>query len=301
MTDGTGGSNALTLDIDILQSWLGKTEQTSDTINLPMCQRMAATIESEVRLKEGDVLPPLWHWLFFHANIPSSDLAEDGHAKLGGFLPPVDLPRRMWAGGRLRFFGGLCIGATINKHSEITSIVRKKGGSGELCFVTVKHTYFHQAERVLEEEHDIVYLEAKELADKPTIKLETERKNSIAAAALCSQISANTLEVTPSVSVLFRYSALTFNSHRIHYDRGYCQQVEGYEGLVFHGPLTATLMAGFAESYSGRKLKSFEFRALLPLFDTDAFTIETVVSGDGMNVIAKTPSGLEAMRASATF
>jgi len=304
-----------------LEDWIGKTADVTDTVQLSVCKKMAATVGMPCP-ESGGSLPPLWHWLFFHELSDSAELGQDGHPVRGGFLPPVELPRRMWAGGRLRFFSPMKLGATIHRHSRITRVTSKQGKSGELCFVTVLHT-FTQADAsaasvsagagartaigtvLMEEEHDIVYREALPIAqDSQSVLLsqkdrDTLRSHITASSTLITPLTPRSQTITPSVSVLFRYSALTFNSHRIHYDREYCQSEEHYAGLVFHGPLTATLMAGFAQNYLQQPLISFEFRALAPLLDIDTFTIDLEESSQGVDVFARKADGTLAMQASA--
>ncbi|NND91204.1 MAG: acyl-CoA dehydrogenase [Granulosicoccus sp.] len=316
----------LTLDEGRLQEWLGRTQHASDVISLHTCQRMSATVGLDPDLTDAAPLPPLWHWLFFHDAVSTSELGNDGHPRLGGFLPPVALPRRMWAGGRLRFKAPLLIGMEASRESRITSVVRKSGRSGELCFVTVEHTVRQQQRVSLVEEHDIVYREAApkaaaEAAPGVVPEVAPEAAPEVAATsapvddprdlpvsgkvraagALLERSSPHSLKVRPSVSALFRYSALTFNSHRIHFDRDYCRNEEHYAGLVFHGPLTATLMAHLAQSVGGKPLSSFDFRALAPLLDTDVFDIEAHEAGPLISVSARKADGQLAMQASATF
>lgn len=277
-----------TLDEDVLKKWIGNTETSTDTIDPKPARLMQATMDRKSSLVTGDSLPPAWHWLYFLTAAPMSGLGRDGHAATGEFLPPVDLPRRMWAGGRLNFKKPVLFGETIQKRSSIKDVVVKSGKSGALCFVTVRHDY-HGSEGELRfaEEHDIVYREDPS-SDAPAPKAIAPPENSA-----ISEI------ITPSSVQLFRYSALTFNSHRIHYDREYCRDVEGYPGLIFHGPLTATLLADMAHRQRGeRQLKSFNFRAVSPLFDTAAFTINSDGSG---TYWAQTPEGGLAMKADVAF
>ena len=303
-----------------LQDWVGNTLEITDTLHLSVCEHMAALVGSPT-INANDTLPPLWHWLFFHAVTNSAELGDDGHPAKGGFLPPVSLPRRMWAGGRLRFFAPMRVGATIRKQSRITQVTQKRGKSGELCFVTVLHSFSsvdgmsgaiandrlsledaaNSGTLLMEEEHDIVYREAPPSKPVPQLERDALRADIRASAVLQTAVSNDRLMITPSVGVLFRYSALTFNSHRIHYDRDYCHSVEHYAGLVFHGPLTATLMAGFASTHKQQSLSSFEFRALQPLLDTDQFTIDVVESEQELLLYARKLNGSDAMIAKAGF
>ena len=205
-----------------------------DDLRLEPAHFMQATLDRKPTIRVGDSLPPLWHWLYFLEANPISGLGKEGHPRTGGFLPPVKLPHRMWAGGRFEFINSLEIGKEATKHSTITSVMEKEGRSGKLCFVTVKHNIYQGDQNAVIEEHDIVYREdllpdATKSEPKPT--------------SLLVDFSE---KIYPTEVMLFRYSALTFNGHRIHYDVDYARNVEGYEGLVFHGPLTATLLIDLA-------------------------------------------------------
>jgi len=279
-----------TLDPEILGRWIGHSETVAEPIAVKQARLMQTTLDREASLSEGDALPALWHWIyFFPVEVPLSGLGRDGHPKLGGFLPPVALPRRMWAGGRLSFAAPLQLGESVERHSTIRSVAVKEGRSGPLCFVTVEHRYHAAGEPRMVEEHDIVYREDPS-PDAPAPKPKPAPGD-----------SAWRQEARATPVQLFRYSALTFNGHRIHYDRDYCRDVEGYPGLVVHGPLTGTLLAELAQAESGRSLAAFTFRALSPLFDTAAFVLAGRPEGDGATLWAETPEGGLAMTAEATF
>jgi 3-methylfumaryl-CoA hydratase len=251
--------------------------------------RMAATLDLDADgLTLGASLPPLWHWIYFLSASRRRDLGRDGHPVLGGFLPPVALPRRMWAGGRLRFLGDLRLGDPARKISTIRDVQVKQGRSGTLCFVTVQHEILVAGRLRVVEEQDIVYREeASAVQQRPSESAPTDGEV--------------TEEVRPDPTLLFRYSALTFNGHRIHYDREYAREIEGYGGLVVHGPLIATLLAHLAaRAFSGHKLGTFEFRAVSPLFDTASFTINRRSNGDEVRLWAADPSGRLSMLAAAT-
>ncbi len=279
------------MDIMHLQQWVGKTEALSDTIDLATCQRMEATLDQPPVLKETDPLPPLWHWCWFHQPVRQSLLGRDGHPEKGGFLPPVPLPRRMWAGGRLGFHAPLPIGGEAQKISTIKSVEAKQGRSGPLCFVTVEHRVEYGGALCLIEEHDIVYREDPKADDRPVTP-----PQAVQGSADFSRT------INPSPTMLFRYSALTFNGHRIHYDRDYCRDVEAYPGLVFHGPLTATLLADLAvRNNSGKELKRFDFRAISPIFDNDTFETFGRMEDGTCQLQAILPNGALAMKATAAF
>jgi 3-methylfumaryl-CoA hydratase len=254
---------------------------------------MSATIDRDDPLPlPGDPLPPLWHWLFFMPRMRRSLLGRDGHPALGGFLPPVPLPRRMWAGGRLTWTVPLEIGAAAERASTVKDVRVKEGKSGPLVFVTVLHELFQGGVSCLTEEHDIVYRDY----DPPG----AAKPKPLPSPA----VAEFSRTVTPDPVLLFRYSALTFNGHRIHYDRSFCTDEEGYPGLVFHGPLTATLLVDLIRTeVPGARLTSFSFRAVSPVFDTAPFTIhgcKTPQSVDGAYTLwALNPEGALAMQAEA--
>lgn len=289
-----------------LQDWVGRSETRHDILAADPARRMQAVLDETPGLRTSAPLPPLFHWLYFLETARQSDLGHDGHPKLGGFLPPVgeapfNLTRRMWAGGRLTFTGQIVLGEPATRVSTIRSVTLKQGRSGPLCFVTVGHLITGATSgATIEEEHDIVYREAPVPASRHASRQQAPiatKRSSIADAK--DPLGPAVRTVHPSPVMLFRYSALTFNGHRIHYDRDYCRDVEGYPGLVFHGPLTATLLAKLAcETNPDKRLKSFAFKAHAPLFDTAPFTLHL----DGLgHCFATTPDGAVAMEASAVF
>lgn len=281
------------MDMSRLERWIGTTEVRSDTVTAVPVAALAATLDrDDPPPRPGDPLPPLWHWLYFLPIHRSSELGPDGHAKRGGFLPPVPLARRMWAGSRLSFRQPLRVGEAIRRTSRIVDVRNKRGRSGELVFVVVRHEIDGPRGPALSEEHDIVYREA-------------PRPGEVSAAPIAApQRPAWSREIHPDDVLLFRYSALTFNGHRIHYDRRHATGVEGYPGLVVHGPLIATLLLdGLRRAEPGATLAAFAFRALRPLFDTAAFSVCGRPEPDGRSVRlwAADASGGLAMDATATL
>ncbi len=250
-------------DLARLQPWLGRTEQAEDHLGLERVRALQATLERPAGLLgEGDLLPPLWHWLFFWDIAPRAGLGRDGHPALGRFLPPLGPARRMWAGSRLQFHRPLRIGEPIVRRSTIADIRLKSGRSGHLAFVTVHHEITAREGLAVVDEHDIVYRE-------DTGRLTVGRPDE----ATPGEPAFSERPVVDPV-LLFRYSALTFNGHRIHYDRDYATTVEGYSGLVVHGPLLATLMIDLAASaWPDRRLAEFQFRGRRPVIDTEPFTV----------------------------
>ncbi len=261
------------VDMNHLSQWVGATETRTETLAPFPANALAATLDrGEPTYDRGAALPPLWHWLHFLPIHALSEGGPDGHAARGGFLPPVPLPRRMWAGSRLSFLHPLRIGETISRTSTVINIHSKEGRSGPLVFVTVRHVMTDGQTTAIEEEHDIVY-RANVTPGTP------------APAPAPSPAPADAdweRAINPDPVLLFRYSALTFNSHRIHYDRRYVTEVEGYPGLIVHGPLIATLLLdGLARHHPDRAVSRFAFRAASPIFDTTPFLVCGKLSKDG--------------------
>lgn len=251
------------IDLNHLRSWIGKSRSDEDAIAARHARLMAATVDygAAERIRDGERLPPVWHWLYFLDGPPTSTLGRDGHPARGGFLPPVPLPNRMWAGGRVALLAPVPIGATVRKTSTILKVDHKQGRSGDLVFVTVQHELTSsQGETLLREEQDLVYKDATPPSQK-------------ASAPVTPPAAPHTKSYTPTPPMLFRYSALTFNGHRIHYDVDYCRDVEGYRDLVVHGPLNATMLADYAEEASGRLLREFNYRGVSPALLGSAITL----------------------------
>ena len=279
------------MDIDLLQSWINKTEQHHDVVDHQKAVALSAAL-NKAAPQNGASLPPLWHWMYFWSIAAQSELGSDGHPARGGFLPPVPLPRRMWAGGRLQFESALLIGSEATRTSRILSVDAKTGKSGPLAFVTVEHRIAVDDAIKIVEEHDIVY------RDMPQPGAVAPLPPDAPAQSLWNKV------ITPDPVLLFRYSALTFNGHRIHYDRSYVTEVEGYPGLIVHGPLIATLLVGLlGEKMPSSQLVSFSFRAVSPLFDTEPFTVcgQPAEDGETVDLWAKNSRGGLAMQAQATI
>ncbi|HEY2021742.1 FAS1-like dehydratase domain-containing protein [Paraburkholderia sp.] len=272
-----------------LDDWLNRQQVADDDITAFPLTALAATLDRE---ESGNTVPPLWHWLYFLPVAPLADVGADGHPERGGFLPPVPLPRRMWAGGRLAFHAPLTVGERARRTSTIANIEDKTGRSGRLVFVTIQHTIEVNGELKLEEEHDIVYREAPRQGARPQQP----------ALAPEGESWRRTIDADPVM--LFRYSALTFNGHRIHYDYPYVTQVEGYPGLVVHGPLIATLLVDLVRrEMPHATMQSFAFRALRPTFAGQPFTVNGKPSADGktIDLWAKDHAGYLTMRATAAL
>jgi 3-methylfumaryl-CoA hydratase len=272
----------MTVATPALEDWVGRQQTVIDSISPVQVRQMAATLNDAARMQEPDSapLPAGWHWLYFNPIEVQSLLGQDGHPQRGSFLPPVALPRRMWAGGRLTWQRPFQVGSNVDKASEIISVTRKTGRTGEMVFVTVAHRYTDAQGLLLTEEHDIVYRDMPTDAEKAALlALATQIKSS---AHSFERKGEHTQAVNADAVMLYRYSAATFNGHRIHYDVDYCRSVEGYPGLVVHGPLIATLLLGFIENQvvPGARIKSFEFRAMRPTFDLSGFHLHASKTSD---------------------
>lgn len=282
--------HALTLDIDVLRQWIGKTETVTDYLDAGRARRFQATLDRTPDFSEGRELPPFWHYIYCNPEAPASSLKEDGHEKLGRFLPPVALPRRMWAGGTVTIDRPLLAGETCTKTSTIRDVAMKHGRSGPLCFVTVDHDFAVDGEHRQTERQNIVYREMPE-PGSPAPKHVAAPENPTASFA-----------VTPDAVLLFRYSALIFYGHRIHYDIDYTRDVEGYPGLVVHGPLMAALSGELGRNQHPEKhLKTMEIRAVSPLFAPAPFHVETRDDTDVTRTWVRSADGALAMTVDLTF
>lgn len=248
------------------EDWIGRQESCTDALDSSLANRMAAML-ARPYTHPGDSLAPLWHWAFFQIPVPPSGTGPDGHVAPGGFLPESDGNTRMWAGGRVEFHKPLVTGRHAERQSRIKSVTEKTGRAGKLLFVTVEHHYRQDGQLCLSEEQDIVY----KTPSAPKLSLDKPVEE--------AQWS---VSITPSPLLLFRYSAVTFNGHRIHYDQPYATSVEGYPDLVVHGPLIATLMVqAFLDANPERTLVRVSYRGLRPLTVNKPFKVEGRISGDG--------------------
>ncbi|NQV84644.1 MAG: MaoC family dehydratase N-terminal domain-containing protein [Rhodospirillales bacterium] len=281
----------MTLDINHLRQWIGRGEEASDVVTAAPLAGLQATLDrNDPAPQPGDVLPPSAHWLYFLPATRQSDLDENGHAKKGDFLPPVSLERRMWAGGRIQFLADLHIGDAITRASEILDVSLKEGKSGPLVFVVVRHRVTGPNGLAIEEEHDIVYRGALPKGAPST-------SGPVAPGEAAWQRT-----IDPDPVLLFRYSALIFNGHRIHYDRAYVMEEEGYPGLIVHGPLIATLLMDLCRRETpNRRLVRFDYRARGPVFDLGPFSVNGRPVGNGAELWALDHEGRLAMTAEAEF
>lgn len=274
------------LDIGHLRGWIGREETKSELLTPAAVDRFNATFDFTGEPRDGDAAPAMIHLCLAPPAAPTAQLGPDGHPARGGFLPPVPLPRRMWAGGSFAFTGDIRVGETVTRRSTIRDVAVKHGRTGTLCFVTVDHRIDSNGREAVRERQDIVYRGT----DSGTGKSPDPAPH-----------GAHRRQVEPSAALLFRYSALTFNGHRIHYDAPYVRNVEGYPGLIVHGPLQATLLVQFAEQLRGRRPALFEFRSLSPLFDDADFTLNAAEDGEALNLWTSYADGPVAMQARATW
>lgn len=275
-----------------LTDWIGRSETLRDQITAAPVRGLNATLDHPaIAVENGTPLFPLWHWLYFLPQHRQSEIGPDGHARRGGFLPPVPLPRRMWAGSQFEFRAPVRVGDSVERTSTIADVTTKEGRSGKLVFVKVRHELRCNgaADPAIVEFHDIVYRDAKKPGDvepPPTPVAQGDWQR----------------EIVPDDVLLFRYSALTFNGHRIHYDRRYVTQVEGYPGLIVHGPLIATLLMDLVRRHApDAQVASFRFKAVRPTFDLHPFRVNGRREGNEVKLWGQDHEGWLTMDAVATL
>jgi len=263
-------------------SYIGRTQQHTDGLSADSTNCLLATLNDPTKLQAGDALPPLFHWIYFNEPTLTENLKADGHEKLGNFLPPVHYPRRMWAGSEVSFKRDLRLAQPTTRVSTIKSVTFKTSSSGGLCFVVVEHVYRQDKKDCIIDRHTIVYKEKT-----------TPSKSAPAASGISEQYPQSL-----NCVILFRYSALTFNGHRIHYDEPYAQNVEGYPGLVAHGPLMATLLMRHAMSENPHKQPAvFKFRGMAPVFADDPFRIQSESAAEGLQLVLIKQGAVTAIKA----
>lgn len=269
-----------------LESWIGRTETCDDNIDIGHVQKIALSLDAGAPA-HGQALPLLWHWALFVQGVPYDQLGADGHPKRGGFLPPADDRNRMWAGGRLHFLQALRVGMSAKRVSTISAIKEKEGRTGKLLFVTVRHEYHQDNVLCISEEQDIVYREPsppKLVGSIPAPQAQWSET------------------IEPDTTMLFRYSAVTFNGHRIHYDAPYATQVEGYPGLVVHGPMIATLMCrAFTRAHPDKAVTALSYRGLRPLIAPQPFHAAGAMDASGTAQLWAEQEGYLAHQAEITF
>lgn len=277
------------LDLDHLRQWIGRSTEASDIVTAQLVKGLRATLFQDIgEPVTGEVAPYTVHWCLAQPVFPHDQLGPDGHPTRGGFLPPVPLPRRMWAGGELNFIDPLRVGDLATRVSRISDITLKSGSTGQLCFVSVEHSITTPRGVAIRERHDIVYrgLDATQAPAKapPPPPTAQHRETHVSDPVL-----------------LFRYSALTFNGHRIHYDRDYVTKVEGYPGLIFHGPLQAALLVEFAAKVKGQVPSKFSYRGVQPLFEGTAFSVNANATEAGLETWTANAEGQPTMKGTAMW
>jgi 3-methylfumaryl-CoA hydratase len=279
-------------DLDHLRQWIGRSEEKTDVVTAHLAAGLRSALFLDIGApREGDAVPFAMHWCLSPAVVAMSDVGPDGHPKRGGFLPPVPLPRRMWAGGEINFVEPLRVGDAVTRTSTIRDVTVKTGGTGTLCFVALDHLFATQRGPAVRERQDIVYRE-----------MPKDSKNAAPAMPGPASTPVNRETHVADPVLLFRYSALTFNSHRIHYDRDYATRIEGYPGLIVHGPLQASLLIEFgAKLHGGKAPKIFTYRGLQPLFDGGEFSVNAGAVGDSMELWIANAAGMPTMKGTATW
>ena len=251
---------------ELFPGWHPKVERCTDIITPALVNRLAATLDEPAPdYREGDELPPLWHWIFTIKPVPHSGLGRDGHPERGGFVPPVTLPRRLFAGMKTEFLHPLIIGLEAERESEVIDITKKSGTAGDLLFVRIRNNFRQRGKLCVVEEQDIVYRDKGALVVLPEVKPFPEPAE-----------DSWTKELAVDAEMLFRFSAVTFNGHKIHYDRTYAAQEEGYPALVVHAPLVAMLLLQLLKENTDKTVRQFEYRALAPLFDGQPMRLSAV-------------------------
>jgi len=277
------------LDLDHLRQWIGRSTEDTDIVTAQLVKGLRATLFQDVgEPKAGDAAPFTVHWCLAPAVFPMSMLGGDGHPTRGGFLPPVPLPRRMWAGGELEFLDALRVGDEPRRVSRISDVTVKSGSTGTLCFVAVEHVVTTPRGVAVRERQDIVY---RDMGGAPATPK----------APPPPPVAKHREAHMADPVLLFRYSALTFNGHRIHYDRDYVTKVEGYPGLIFHGPMQAAFIVELAAKLrGGAPPKKLSYRGVQPLFEGE-FSVNANDAGAGMELWTANSEGQPTMKGTATW
>jgi 3-methylfumaryl-CoA hydratase len=280
------------LDLDHLRQWIGRGTEATDIVTAQLVKGLRSTLFQDIgEPKAGDAAPWTTHWCLAQPVFPMSQLGPDGHPTRGGFLPPVPLPRRMWAGGEIEFITPLRVGDETTRTSRISDVTMKTGSTGALCFVSVEHTITTPRGAAIRERQDIVYRDMGGAAPSSPPK-----------APPPPPVAKHRESHVSDPVLLFRYSALTFNGHRIHYDRDYVTKVEGYPGLIFHGPLQAALIVEFAAKLHGDSApKKFSYRGVQPLFEGGEFSINASETSAGMELWIANAEGQPTMKGTAVW
>ncbi|MXQ10714.1 FAS1-like dehydratase domain-containing protein [Microvirga makkahensis] len=254
----------------IFKEWIGRTETAKQAAERWPILGLCALLDKHEAPGPGDPIPPAAHWTYFGPTVPQSQIGADGHPERKGLLPPIVQPRRMWAASDITFSGEIRVGDVMTKTARIADISEKEGKTGSLIFVNIDNRYHVGGTEVLSEVQTLVYRDHPGPGEAPPpVK-----------AAPTSPAWSHRID--PDPVMLFRYSAVTFNGHRIHYDEPYTTHDEGYPGIIVQGQLTATLLLDqFRTRFSGRPIRSFNFRAVKPLFSGRPFFLEGAEKDDG--------------------
>ena len=288
MTDFTGDGGGASADAVDPRNWIGRSETAEDVITPRLEASLRALFDRPTGSPAaGDPASPAVHWCLTQAMAPASELGLAGHPQRGHFLPPIPLPRRMWAGCELRFHDPLRVGDAVTRVSTIADVVTKQGRSGPLCYVTVDHAFHTPRGPALTERQDIVYRDMDNASPAQAGVDPARTDATLQRSWSCDPVT------------LFRYSALTFNGHRIHYDRDYAETVEGYPGLVVHGPLQATVLLELATEERDLRPRRFAFRGVSPLFASRPASLQATQDGDGLGLWISDEKGRVTMRATA--
>ena len=285
------------IDLDHLRQWIGRSTEASDIVTAQLVKGLRATLFQETgKPRAGDAAPFTTHWCLAQPVFPMSELGPDGHPARGGFLPPVPLPRRMWAGGELEFLDSLRVGDEAKRVSRIADVTMKTGSTGPLCFVSVAHEVTTSRGLAIRERQDIVYREVSGSSQPAATKPAAGKPPAP------PPIAQHRESHVSDPVLLFRYSALTFNGHRIHYDRDYVTKVEGYPGLIFHGPLQASLIVELAAKlHKGQPPRKFSYRGVQPLFEGSEFSINANKTDAGMELWTANAEGQPTMKGTAVW
>ena len=282
----------MTVDIEHLRSWIGRTETIHDVLTAAPLRALSAMLNlEEAPQNAGDLVPPSWHWLYFLPMQRQTEIGPDIEAKRGGFLPPVPLPQRVWAGSQIEFQRPVTVGQTVVRHSRVEDVRMKEDRSGPVVFVKVLHEVRADGQLAISERHDIVYRNMPQPGEPAPAGVRAPDK------------APWTRQIDPDNVLLFRHSALTFHGHHIHYDRRCVTGLKGYPGRMVHAPLIATLLLDLVRRQVPQsRVEHFEFRAVRPVFDIAPFEVCGRVEGDRqIQLWARTPAGHLAMDASATL
>lgn len=278
------------IDETTYREWIGRTQVMRERLDAWPVRGLKAALEGDFGTGEGDEVPGLGQWLYFVPAVARSRMGEDGHPQRGDFLPPVSLPRRMWAASDIRFSRPMRIGEEVEKTARIADISVKAGKTGLLVFLKIENIYRVDGEQALSEMQTLVY------RDDPRPDEAPPPPKPVPQAAAWSET------VETDTALLFRYSAVTFNAHRIHYDAPYARDVEGYPNVVVHGQLTATMLfAALSRHVPGQRLGTFGFRAMKPIFVGERIFLEGAPSGNGYDLWARDANGHLCLSASVEF